>query len=145
MRLVSSVLALGALSLAAPASAAAVFSDTFDAEAGGNSALNYASFANFSVVGNVDVVKSGDYWITCSGSCVDLDGSTGPGQISSLASFAFNAGDKVRLSFDLGGNQRSSDSDGFFAGFDFDAWKDVDRLEILSDGRSRTRCSSRRK
>ena len=119
MRFVSSVLALGALSLAAPASAAVVFSDTFDAENGGNSALNYSGFANFLVVGNVDVVKSGDYGITCSGSCVDLDGSTGPGVISSLASFAFNAGDKVRLSFDLGGNQRNADFDGFFAGFDF--------------------------
>ncbi len=119
MRLVSSVLALGALSLAAPASAAVVFSDKFDAENGGNSALIYASFANFSVVGKVDLVKSGDFGITCSGSCVDLDGSTGPGVISALAFFAFNAGDKVRLSFDLGGNQRNADFDGFYAGFDF--------------------------
>lgn len=119
MRLVSSVLALGALSLAAPASAAVVFSDTFDAENGGNSSLNYAAFANFSVVGKVDLVKSGNFGISCSGSCVDLDGSPGPGMIKSLSSFAFSAGDKVRLSFDIGGNQRNSDFDGFYAGFDF--------------------------
>jgi len=119
MRLVSSVLVFGAFSLAAPVSAAVVFSDTFDAEADGNSSLNYASFANFSVMGNVDVVKSGDYGITCSGSCVDLDGSTGPGRITSLQSYAFSAGDVVRYTLTLGGNQRNVDSDGFFLGFNF--------------------------
>jgi hypothetical protein len=120
MRLVSCVLVLGALSLAAPASAALVFSDNFDGEADGFSSLNYDGFANFSVIGKVDVVKSGDYGITCSGSCVDLDGSTGPGRITSLQSFAFSAGDIVRYTITLGGNQRNVDSDGFFLGFSFD-------------------------
>ena len=120
MRLISSVFVLGALSLAAPASAALVFSDNFDGEADGFSSLNYDGFANFSVIGKVDVVKSGDYGITCSGSCVDLDGSTGPGRITSLQSFAFSAGDIVRYTITLGGNQRTADSDGFFLGFSFD-------------------------
>lgn len=134
MRLVSSVLALGALSLAAPASAAVVFSDNFDAENGGNSALNYAGFANFSVTGNVDVVKSGDYGITCSGSCVDLDGSTGPGRLTSLASFAFNAGDKVRLLFDVGGNQRGGRADNFSMSFSFLSPVDLFDLGINTSG-----------
>ncbi len=117
MRLIPSLLALGAISLSVPATAGVVFSDGFDAEAGGGSSLNYAAFANFAVDGNVDVVKSGDYGITCSGSCVDLDGSTGPGKITSLAAFAFNAGDKVRLSFDIAGNQRGGSLDDFFMAF----------------------------
>jgi len=120
MRLISSVFVLGALSLAAPASAAVVFSDNFDGEADGFSSLNYDGFANFSVIGNVDVVKSGDFGITCSGSCVDLDGSSGPGRITSLQAFAFSAGDIVRYTITLGGNQRNADSDGFFLGFSFD-------------------------
>ncbi len=119
MRLTSSLIAVTAVALAAPASAGVVFTDNFDAEAGGNSALNYAGFANFTVSGNVDVVKSGDYGITCSGSCVDLDGSSGPGSITSLASFAFNAGDTVRYTATLGGSQRSGNSDGFALGFTF--------------------------
>ncbi len=119
MRLVSSVLALGVLSLAAPASAAVVFSDTFDAENGGASFLTYTGFANFAVTGGVDLVKSGDFGISCSGSCVDLDGSPGPGLLTSLQSFAFSAGDIVRFTATLGGNQRSGGADGFFLGFNF--------------------------
>ena len=119
MRLTSTLFALGALALAAPASAGVVFSDNFDGEAGGNSALNYAGFSNFAVTGNVDVVKSGDFGITCSGSCVDLDGSSGPGKLTSLSSFAFNAGDAVRLSFALGGSQRSSAFDNYFVELTF--------------------------
>ncbi len=119
MRLVSSVLALGVLSLTAPASAAVVLSDTFDAENGGASFLTYTGFSNFAVTGGVDLVKSGDYGISCSGSCVDLDGSPGPGRLTSLQSFAFSAGDIVRFTATLGGNQRDSASDGFFLGFNF--------------------------
>lgn len=119
MRLTSSLVALGALAFAAPASASVVFTDTFDAENGGNSALNYSGFANFSVTGNVDLVKSGNFGITCSGSCVDLDGSSGPGRITSLQSFAFAAGDVVRYTISMSGNQRNGSSDGFYLGFDF--------------------------
>jgi hypothetical protein len=119
MRLTSSFIALAAIALAAPASAGVVFSDNFDAEAGGTTVLNYAGFSNFAVTGNVDLVKSGDYGIVCSGSCVDLDGTTGPGAIQSLASFAFNAGDTIRLTGTIGGSQRSGTSDGFFLGFSF--------------------------
>lgn len=85
--------------------------DTFDAENGGVSALNYNGFSNFSVSqGSVDLVRSGDFGITCvggSGSCVDLDGSTGAsGGIKSLQSYGFGVGDVVTFSFMLSGNQR---------------------------------------
>jgi hypothetical protein len=112
---------------AAPAQALTVFSDNFDTENGGHTALNYSGFANFTTVGSVDIVKSGAYGITCSGSCVDLVGSPGAGALVSDF-FNYSAGDKITLSFDLGGSQRlaatslskfvfemTSTTDGFFA------------------------------
>ncbi len=107
---------------AAPASAATVFSDNFDTENGGFSAFNYAGFANFSVTGNVDIIQHGTFF-NCPGPglCVDLDGTSGPGELLSLASFAFNAGDVVRLSYDLSGNQRGAADDGWYSGFSFGA------------------------
>jgi PEP-CTERM motif len=115
------ILAIGlAISSIAPAHAGPVLIDNFDTENGGNTALNYAGFANFtsSGAGNVDIVKSGDYGIVCSGICIDLDGSPGPGALTSN-SFSFGAGDTVRLFFDIGGNQRNGDNDAFGAGFSF--------------------------
>jgi len=112
---------------AAPAQALTVFSDNFDAENGGLTALHHTGFANFTTVGSVDIVKSGAYGITCSGSCVDLVGSPGAGALVSNF-FNYAAGDKITLSFDLGGSQRlaatslskfefqmTSTTDGFFA------------------------------
>lgn len=106
----------------APATASTVFSDGFNGENGGLTALNYAGFANFGVTGNVDLVKTPDYGISCaggSGLCVDLDGTTGPGRITSIASFSFNAGDVVRFSYDLSGNQRGGGGDDWYSGFNF--------------------------
>lgn len=108
--------------MSTPASAAVVFFDDFDAENGGNTVLNYNSFANFSVIGGVDLVATPNgFGIACADSCVDLDGTTGPGRLTSLASYAFNTGDMVRLTFDLSGNQRSGTFDQFGAGFNFDS------------------------
>lgn len=106
------------LGLSTPAAASTVFSDNFDSE---TAALNYTGFANFSVTGAVDVVNSGSFGITCPVKCVDLDGSSSlAGTLTSLSSFAFNPGETIRLSFDLGGSQRVADGiDGWFAGFDF--------------------------
>lgn len=115
-----SVLALSAL-LAAPVSAATIFADNFDAE--GGSVLNYTGFQNWMVAeGSVDLVKSGDFSIVClggTGSCVDLDGSTGDGgRIDSLP-FSFNAGERVELEFWMSGNQRGGGADDFSVGFLF--------------------------
>ncbi len=100
------IAAASLMALSVPAHSAVVLSDNFDAENGGNSALNYTGFANFNVNGKVDLVKSGTYNITCSGSCVDLDGTTGPGEIASKLTVYFNAGDILTLTFDLGGSER---------------------------------------
>ncbi len=104
----------------APAQAANVFTDNFDAENGGASQFNYSGFANFSVTGQVDIIAHGSFF-NCPGpgSCVDLDGTSGPGRLTSLSSFSFNAGDTIRLSYELSGNQRVGGSDGWFSGFTF--------------------------
>ena len=121
-----SILALAvtaaSLAVAAPASAGTVFTDNFDGENGGASSLQYTGFANFTVSGGVDLVATPNFGITCaggSGSCVDLDGTPGPGILTSASSFSFNAGDFIRFSFDVSGSQRSQAADGFFAGFIF--------------------------
>jgi len=120
-KLLVTVAALTAIAGAANASG---FSDNFNSEAGGNSSLNYTGFANWNVTsGSVDVVKTGDFGIVCaggSGSCVDLDGSTSQGGIIQTNSYAFGAGDTVKLSWELSGAQRGvTASDGFLAGFTF--------------------------
>jgi PEP-CTERM motif len=97
--------------LTSPANATVVFSDNFNSQNGGVTALNYSGFSNFSTTGNVDLVATPDFGITCaggSGSCVDLDGSPGPGEIQTLASFSFNPWERVSFSFDVSGSQRGT-------------------------------------
>lgn len=117
MRL-SLILAASALALSLPAQAATVFSDNFDGESA-SSVLNYSGFANFTVSdGTVDYLK-GYPGLTCaSGGCVDLDGSTGNGgRLTSNGIFAFGAGDRVTLTFDLSGSQRGT-AEGLLLGFE---------------------------
>lgn len=114
------LLVVGAsLALAAPGIAATVFSDDFS---GDTPALN-ALLTNFNVTGKVDLVGvKNDYKInTGGGNVVDLDGSTGPGTITSKLSFAFNAGDTVTLDMLIGGAQRFKGADSLFVGFTFAA------------------------
>ncbi|MEK7431046.1 MAG: PEPxxWA-CTERM sorting domain-containing protein [Pseudomonadota bacterium] len=108
---------------ALPAHAGTVFSDNFDTDNGGNSGLNYTGFANWDVVGGtVDVVKSGDYGITCAGSCVDLDGSTGQnGKIQTKQSFNFTSNNLIEVNYDVTGNQRGGGLDSLFGVLVFDA------------------------
>ena len=121
MRNILVALAAGA-ALTVPFAAHAT--DTFDSENGGATALNYTGFANWNVsAGTVDIVHNGDYGIGCvggSGSCVDLDGSTGQsGTLTTKSTYNFAAGQTVTLGFELSGSQRGSDNEGFFAGFSF--------------------------
>ena len=120
---ISWIAAAAAVTLASPAAAAVVYSNNFNAENGGNSALNYNGFNGLTVTnGTVDLVKSGDFGITCaggSGSCVDLDGSTSDSGLTSSNSFAFNAGDRIALSFLFSGNQRGGADDAFSVRFIF--------------------------
>ena len=104
----------------APASAATVFTENFN---GQTPALS-ATLSQFAVTGSVDVVAPvNPYGITvsgpASGNVLDINGTGAPGLITSLASFAFNAGDTVALTFDLGGSQRNDIGDIFNTSFLF--------------------------
>lgn len=111
--LLASIVALAA---ASSASAAVVFSDGFETDA---PALSVAALNNFSVAGTVDVVASANpYGIVAPSNVLDLDGTPGPGAITSQ-SFDFTANRLITLSFVLGGAQRGSISDDFAAGFSF--------------------------
>jgi hypothetical protein len=105
------------LAISSSASAAPVFFDGFE---GDSPALSVATLANFTVTGKVDVVAAANtYSIAAySGNVIDLDGSPGPGSIGH-APISFAAGDKVTLSFVVGGSQRSSAFDDFLLGFTF--------------------------
>ncbi|MCU0647029.1 MAG: DUF642 domain-containing protein [Gemmatimonadaceae bacterium] len=120
-----SLSALLALALAAStAQSQVLFSDNFNSENGGNGALNYNSFANWTVNGQVDLVRSGDFGITCaggSGSCVDLDGTSGPGTITLTNAIAVTAGQRYRFTFDVSGSQRAAAADPFQTALRFGA------------------------
>jgi hypothetical protein len=91
-----------------PGSATVVFSDDFNSENGGGSALNYSSFANWTVTsGTVDLIGNGFYdFFPANVLYVDLDGSTmQAGRMETKTSFG--PGSYV-LSFDLAGSQRGN-------------------------------------
>lgn len=125
--LIAGAAVLSMAGAATGASATSVLFANFDAEYGGQSVLNAPVLANFTVSGGtIDIIKSGDYGITCaggSGSCLDTDGSTNSaGIIATSQSFNFAAGETVTFSFDLSGNQRGGlgyGTDNFEAGFNF--------------------------
>lgn len=107
------IAAVAAVMLAGSAQAATLFADNFDAEGvPGTSTLNYTSFANWTVTGQVDLVQSPEFGINCTVKCVDLDGSRGPGKITSKT-IAYTAGNRINLTFDMGGSQRSQANDNF--------------------------------
>lgn len=110
--MLKSIIAIAALAAAGSASATTVlFSDDFESD---TPALGITTTLNKWVVnGNVDVVgMPNGFGITCAGGCVDLDGTTGPGRITS-AMIAFAANLPVTISYDLSGSQRSSATDAF--------------------------------
>lgn len=103
-----------------PAAAAPIFSDNFNGENGGASAASYAAFANFNSFASVDLFSGASIGGACAGSCVGLDNSDAEGGfLGSKATYAFAAGDTVRLTFDLGGSGQAGDLDLWSAGFDF--------------------------
>jgi hypothetical protein len=86
-------------------------------------ATNYTGFTNFNVFGppgggTVDLVR-GASCQSGAGGCVDLDGNTNSaGGLRTKVSYAFNAGDKVTLSFDFSGNAASAADNSVFFGFE---------------------------
>lgn len=100
--------------------ATTLLNESFDKEAGGKSALNYTEFANWQVKGQVDLVGSEDFGISCAGLCVDLNGSAGEGYLITNKAFSFDAGDVLRLTVDVGGSQQSKNLDTFLLTLLFD-------------------------
>ena len=93
------------------ASANVVFSENFDGENSGASALSFTGFSQFDVTqGEVDIIASGDFTIDCaggSGSCLDLDGAAGNNPTSEIVSAPIEliAGTQYTFSFDFSGGQ----------------------------------------
>jgi hypothetical protein len=122
----AAVAAVATLGLASAASASTVFFDGFEADALG---APVGSLTNFNITGTVDVVgASNPYGIVAASNVLDLDGTPGPGMITSKNSFAYNAGDTVTLSFLLGGAQRGSVSDDASVSLTFGATSAVQSL-----------------
>ena len=96
------------LSITGPANAA-IISDNFNAENGGNGVLNYNSFDNWNVVaGTVDLIGNGFFdFFPDNGLYVDMDGSTGSAGTLMLSSLLSLSAGNYTLSFDLAGNQRN--------------------------------------
>src|SRR5438034_11844892 len=102
------------LVISSPASAAQVFFQDFESISAGIGSLGLTTLPGFNVTGTVDVVGASNlFGIAAASNVVDIDGTPGPGAITSSTSYAFNAGDRVTLSFLLGGAQRNSVSDNF--------------------------------
>ncbi len=113
---------IAGLAISTSASATTVFTEGFDGLA--SNSLNVTALGpNVTVSGGVDVVgQVNNYGINniTTGNVIDLDGTPGPGSlIATNAPFAFNAGDRITLSFLLSGSQRSSAADNFFIGYTF--------------------------
>lgn len=126
-------LALGLTLTASPAAAQTVlFNDTFNSE---GASLNYNTFANWNVTGQVDMVAgSNPYGITCDVRCVDLDGTTGPGTLTSKLSYSFAAGDVISFRALVSGSQRGSNADQYFMGVQFAAPTGLGNGQIEENG-----------
>lgn len=111
---------IAGVALSSPASAAQVFFQDFETV---TPSLSLTSLPGFTVTGQtVDVVGAvNTYGINALSNVVDLDGTPGPATITSANTFAFNAGDRVTLSFLVGGAQRGSPSDDFILGWTLSA------------------------
>lgn len=133
---IQAALAAATLLAMAPANAAVVFSETFDGENGGASALNYNGFSQLTVTGAVDLIASGVYGPQCAGgrgSCVDLDGTPGAGAIYTTP-ISFGANERVDITFDLSGSWRRAESDAFFTSLDFGTGADIAYFGYNLDG-----------
>lgn len=111
---------IAGLAISSNASAATVFFQDFEGLA--PNAPFLLPIPGFTVSGSVDIVGAGNpYGISVTSNVVDIDGSPGPGTLTSSTSHAFNAGDRITLSLLLGGAQRGSLSDDFILGWTLSA------------------------
>jgi hypothetical protein len=103
---------------AAPSQATVLFADNFDSY---TPALTVTALApDWTITGNIDLVgQVNPFGIgSCPGVCADLDGTTGPGNMTTSA-IAFAAGKAITVSFDVSGNQRGGGDDDFIASVSF--------------------------
>jgi hypothetical protein len=117
--------------MAMPASAVTLFSQNFNSAPAGN---NRASVPGFTVAGGIDVINSGSSGITCAGGvgrCVDLVGSPNVGSLTSDP-ITFTAGKLITVSFELSGNQRSTNADNFNFALNFTAPENI--VSVSSSG-----------
>lgn len=98
------LVAASLMACSAVSQAGVIFSDDFDASAGG---LNVVPTGWTVTDGTVDVVGGG---FCLAGQCVDLDGSTRDAGVLSRT-FTLMGGVEYVLSFDLSGNQRGGTDD----------------------------------
>lgn len=112
LKSITAAFAVSTALASAPAHAAVVFSDNFDAD-GTTSALNFNGLINWTVGnGSIDYIRNGDFGINCNGGCLDMDGSTGDaGRITSRQVFTFDPGVNYFIDLTLSGNQRVGTSD----------------------------------
>jgi hypothetical protein len=112
LKSITAAFAVATALASAPAHAAVVFSDNFNAD-GTTSALNFNGLINWTVGnGSIDYIRNGDFGISCTGGCLDMDGSTGDaGRITSRQVFTFDAGVTYFIDLTLSGNQRGAASD----------------------------------
>jgi PEP-CTERM motif len=123
------LVAAGLLAGPMTAQASLIFSDGFEGTGASSTILNWTGGTNWTVMsGTVDLVKNGDYGITCAGGtgfCVDMDGSTGKaGDMVSLNVGPLAAG-TYTFSYDLSGNQRANgfaDTVVAYVEFGLDSW-----------------------
>ena len=121
------LLALGAAVTLGVSSAGAQTVLLDDPFSGSATVLNHNQFTNWDVLNGttVDLIRSGDYGITCAGGvgyCVDMSGSTGStsnGTLQSKLAYSFSAGDLMRFQVQVAGNQRGGGSDPFTAFINF--------------------------
>lgn len=92
------------------AHALVIFTDDFETENNGYTALNYNSFANWDVtLGSVDLLHN--YFTGIPGGYVDMDGSTSDaGKMTTKENFYLLPG-TYSLQYDLAGNRRTSQTD----------------------------------
>ncbi len=106
-------LAVAALASASAANATVLFSQNFEGLPQG---IPAASIPGFSITGTVDIVNTpNQFGIVCAGGaggCADIDGTPGPGALTSNP-INFAAGRLLTIGFDLSGNQRGGASDVF--------------------------------
>jgi hypothetical protein len=81
--------------------------DNFNSENGGVGSLQYAGFANWNVTGGVDLIGNGSFdFYPGNGLYVDMNGSPGPGELTSKLTFNLLPGNTYTLQFDLAGSAR---------------------------------------